>query len=130
MSKKPLDLIKFGEQEFRLNLYNEYFGKIRAIQNDDKTGYAVIYEQNIPAISGPPMNREIYLEAIKSLNDLEEVAEAYSKKIAKKYKCSLNNLANLSEDKQFFKRATDPERLKHFVKITKEILQNPKYHKK
>lgn len=45
---------------------------------------------------------------------------------------SLYNKANLSaetpltEDEKFLKKATDPDALKYFVKITKEILEKPK----
>ena len=96
MSRKTLDLIKFGEQEFRLDLNNSYFGRIKAIPNNDGTGYAVIYEQNIPAISGPPMKQEIYLESIRGLNELEEIARTHSKSIAQQNNYSLKRKANLS----------------------------------
>ena len=102
MSRKTLDLIKFGEQEFRLDLNNSYFGRIKAIPNNDGTGYAVIYEQNIPAISGPPMKQEIYLESIRGLNELEEIARTHSKSIAQQNNYSLKRKANLS--------AKDPEK--------------------
>ena len=95
-SKEKLYLTKFGELEFKLGLNNRYFGKIKAIPNNDKTEYAVIYEQSIPAFSGPPMNKEIYLEAIKNLNQLEEIAKAHYKLIAKQHNYSLSNKANLS----------------------------------
>ncbi|MDD2756619.1 MAG: hypothetical protein PHS80_13990 [Methanothrix sp.] len=96
MPKKHLKLIQFGELEFRLDLDNSYFGKIKAISNNDKTEYAIIYEQNIPAISGPSMIRETYLESIKCLDNLEKIAKYHSKQIAKQHNYSLINKANLS----------------------------------
>lgn len=96
MSKKFLELIKFSEQELRLIVNEVYFGRIKAIPNQNQTEYAIIYEQQISAISGPPINKETYLGPIKTLNDLERMAESYSKKIAQENDYFFINKANLS----------------------------------
>ncbi len=101
MTKQILKLTKFGNQEFHLETDKGYFGSIKAIPNIDQTGYAVIYKQQIPALSGPPLNKEVYLESIKNLEDLETIAKSHSKLIAKKHKYSLSNLANLSANSSY-----------------------------
>lgn len=82
MPKKLLELIKISEKQFQLRLDDNYFGKIKAIPNQNHTEYAIIYEQQISAISGPSISREQYLKETGNLNELEKIAEYYLKKIA------------------------------------------------
>ncbi len=96
MSKKSLGLTRFTENQFKLQVNGDYFGTIKAIPNQEQTEYAIIYTQQISAISGPPMDREIYIGKTDSLSNLEKMSEAYSKKIAKDNNFSFKNKANLS----------------------------------
>lgn len=96
MPKKVLELIKIAESQFHLRLNRDYFGKIKAIPNQSQTKYAIIYEQQISAISGPPLDKEVYIKETSSLGELEKIAETYSKKIAKENCYYFKNKANLS----------------------------------
>lgn len=96
MPKKVLELIKIDESQFHIRLNRDYFGKIKAIPNQSQTEYAIIYEQQISAISGPPLDKEVYIKETFSLDELEKIAETYSKKIAKENCYYFKNKANLS----------------------------------
>lgn len=50
--------------------------------------------------------------------------------LSKLNKANLSAETPLTEDEKFLKKATDPRALKYFAKITKEILQKPKFNKK
>ncbi|MDO8460665.1 MAG: hypothetical protein Q7S74_06135 [Nanoarchaeota archaeon] len=106
VKQKPTLILKREGNEYRLTetrlTFSNYLGRVYYLINSSKA-YAIIYDREMPALSGPPLRQQVLLESgfSEEESSLNEILYSKARQEAETLatKLGLNVVENLSPDK-------------------------------